>query len=122
MANQRLNEELSRIKKMMIEQENNYNSEESGEDQLDMSDYETELSNERDGKTYPFLVDDEVTYTISTSIDLLNQIKDNVEMDEKEKRDLIVLITNLLENASDEVSHEMSTDEVIELWNNISNN
>jgi len=108
-----LMEELSRIKKMMIEQDS---------DELNMSDYTSELPNEKDGKTYPFLVDDEVTYTISTAIDLLNNIMDSADMDEKQRRDLLVLIEHLLHDASNEVSHEMSTDEVIEIWNNITNN
>jgi hypothetical protein len=108
-----LTEELSRIKKLMIEQENNYDSDESGS---------VEFSHERDGKTYPFLVDDDIVDTIPASLDLLDRVIDNSDMDEREKRNLLVLISYLLHNALNEVSHEISTDEAIKIWDQISKN
>ncbi len=108
-----ISEELSRIKKLMIEQENSYDSDESND---------FELSYKKDGKIYPFLVDEEETYTIETSIDLLYQVINNSDMDEKEKRNLLVFISNLLEEALNEVSHEMSTDEATKIWDSISTN
>lgn len=108
-----LSEELSRIKKLMIEQEDNYDSDEQ---------YDSELSHEKDGKTYPFLVDEDETYTIATSIDLLDQVLNNSEIDENEKRKFLVFISYLLHEALDEVSHEMSTDKAIKIWDEISNN